>query len=90
MIGFLTREGVAPQTCPVPVIRKGVALELNGKGDLPYRCAISMTDPRPAATACRSRRGEAPEGSSLFRPGVEARSADDPGKDDVRNDIRPR
>jgi len=28
----------------------------------------------------RSRRGEAPEGSSLFRPGVEARSAEDPGE----------
>ena len=31
-------------------------------------------------TSCRSRRGEAPEGSSLFSPGVEARSAEDPGE----------
>ena len=30
--------------------------------------------------ACRSRRGEAPEGSPDFSPGVEARSAEDPGK----------
>ena len=30
--------------------------------------------------AVRSRRGGAPEGSPAFRPGVEARSADDPGK----------
>ena len=40
--------------------------------------------------AGRSRRGEAPEGSSLFRPGVEALSAEDPGKDDAERDIRPR
>ena len=59
---------------------RGDAFELNGKGDVPYRCAISLTDPRPASTACRSRRGAAPEGSSLFRPGVKARSAEDPGK----------
>ena len=58
---------------------RGDAFELKGKGDVPCFCAIPLTDPRPAATACRSRRGEAPEGSSLFRPGVEARSADDPG-----------
>ena len=34
--------------------------------------------------------GEAPEGSSLFRPGVEAQSAEDPGKEDPGKDIRPR
>ena len=56
----------------------------------PCHCAISSTDPSPAVTACRSRRGEAPEGSSLFRPGVEARSAEDPGKEDLEKDIRPR
>ena len=58
---------------------RGDVFELKGKGDVPCFCAIPLTDPRPAATACRSRRGEAPEGSSLFRPGVEARSAEDPG-----------
>ncbi len=58
---------------------------ISKRSDNSCRCAIPLTDPRPAATACRSRRGEAPEGSSLFRPGVEARSAEDPG-----NDIRPR
>ena len=46
--------------------------------------------PAPTAPACRSRRGEAPEGSSLFRPGVEARSAEDPGKEDPEKYIRPR
>ena len=59
---------------------QGDAFELNGKGDVQCRCAVPSTDPRSAATSCRSRRGEAPEGSSLFRPGVEARSAEDPGK----------
>ena len=33
---------------------------------------------------------EAPEGSSLFRPGVEARSAEDPGKRRRIQGIRPR
>ncbi len=37
-----------------------------------------------------SRRGEAPEGSSLFRPGVETRSAEDPGKRRRIQGIRPR
>ena len=74
----------------VYVVCRGDAFELNGKGVTPYRCAIPLTDPRPAATACRSRRGEASEGSSLFRPGVEARSAEDPGKEDLERDIRPR
>ena len=70
---------------------RGDALDLiNKRSDNFCRCAISLTEPRPAATACRSHRGEAPEGSSLFRPGVEARSAEDPGKDDLVNDIRPR
>ena len=41
-------------------------------------------------SVCRSRRGEAPEGSSLFRPGVEARSAEDPGKGRRIQGIRPR
>ena len=40
--------------------------------------------------AGRSRRGEAPEGSSLFRPGVGARSAEDPGKRRRIQGIRPR
>ena len=31
-------------------------------------------------TACRSRRGEAPEGSPVFSPGVKARSAEDRGR----------
>ena len=74
----------------VYVVCRGDAFEFNGKGVVPYRCAIPLTDPRPTATACRSRRGEAPEGSSLFRPGVEARSAEDPGKEDPERDIRPR
>ena len=34
--------------------------------------------------ACRSRRGGAQEGSSAFSPGVEARSADDPGFPAIR------
>ena len=71
------------------VVCRGDAFELHSKGVVPYRCAIPLTDPRPAATACRSRRGEAPEGSSFFRPGVEARSAEDPGKEDLERDIRP-
>ena len=65
----------------VYVVCRGDAFEFNSKGVVPYRCAIPLTDPRPAATACRSRRGEAPEGSSFFRPGVEARGAEDPGKE---------
>ena len=56
----------------------------------PLFCEIPMTDPSPGATACRSRRGVAPEGSSLFRPGVEARSAEDPGKRRRIQGIRPR
>ena len=51
----------------------------------PVTSVISLDTP-----ARRSRRGEAPEGSSLFRPGVEARSAEDPGKEDPGKDIRPR
>ena len=47
-------------------------------------------DSSPNAPACRSRRGEASKGSSLFRPGVEARSAEDPGKEDPEKYIRPR
>ena len=42
---------------------------------------LPVVDPSPAATACRSRRGEAPEGSSFFSPHVEARSAEDCGKE---------
>ena len=38
----------------------------------------------------RSRRDEAPEGSSPFSPGVEARSAEDPGNEVAERDIRPR
>ena len=42
---------------------------------------LPVVDPSPAATACRSRRGAAPEGSSFFSPHVEARSAEDCGKE---------
>ena len=70
---------------------RGDAFELiNKRSDNLCRYTISLTEPRPVAIACRSRRGEAPEGSSLFRPGVEARSAEDPGKDHLGNDLRPR
>ena len=76
---------------PVLEMTPGVThLSFKTKSDNPCRCAIPLTDPSPAATVCRSRRGEAPEGSSLFRPGVEARSAEDPGKEDRGKDIRPR
>ena len=37
-------------------------------------------DSFPNVPACRSRRGEAPEGSSLLSPRVEARSAEDRGR----------
>jgi len=37
-------------------------------------------DSSPNVPACRSRRGEAPEGSSLLSPRVEARSAEDRGR----------
>ena len=40
--------------------------------------------PYKTLPACRSRRGRAPEGSSAFSPGVEARSADDPGSPPIR------
>ena len=40
----------------------------------------AVGDSSPNAHACRSRRGEAPEGSSLLSPRVEARSAEDRGR----------
>ena len=42
------------------------------------RSAVGNSSPN--AHACRSRRGEAPEGSSLLSPRVEARSAEDRGR----------
>ena len=43
-------------------------------------CATQVRHPQRYATACRSRRGEAPLGSSFFSLRVEARSAEDRGK----------
>ena len=81
----------APLKCVSPADpSRGDTFELKGKGDNPCRSAIPSTNPSPAAPAYRSRRGVAPEGSSLFRPGVEARSAEDPGNEDLGKDIRPR
>ena len=81
----------APLKCVSPADpSRGDTFEFKGKGDNPCRSAIPSTDPSPAAPAYRSRRGVAPEGSSLFRPGVEARSAEDPGNEDLGKDIRPR
>ena len=44
----------------------------------------SLPDSDRDDPACRSRRGGAPEGSTAFSPGVEARSADDPGFLEIR------
>ena len=49
-----------------------------------------MRDSSPNAPACRSRRGEAPEGSPVFSPDVEGRSPEDSGKEELGKDIRPR
>ena len=73
---------------PLRVAEQKSSFSATRKGSRPN--AFAYTDSSPAATASRSRRGEAPEGSSLFRPGVEARSAEDPGKEDLGKDIRPR
>ena len=85
---------VSPKEVRTIIYARGrSALSITGRATLSImscHCAISSTDPSPPVTACRSRRGEAPEGSSLFRPGVEARSAEDPGKEDLGKDIRPR
>ena len=55
----------------------------------------SLTTKKEAALTgchfvCRSLRGFAPAGSSLFSPYVEARSADDCGNENPERDIRPR
>ena len=56
-----------PAPIPNPCFNGCDAFELVKKrSDNFCRCAISLTESRPAATACRSRRGEAPEGSSLL------------------------
>ena len=47
-------------------------------------------DSSPNAPACRSRRGDAPEGSPVFSPDVEGRSPEDSGKEELGKDIRPR
>ena len=72
---------------PLRVAEQKSSFSATRKGSRPN--AYAYTDSSPAATASRSRRGEAPEGSSLFRPGVEARSAEDPGKEDLRNTYDP-
>ena len=41
-------------------------------------------------SVCRSRRGEAPEGSPVFSPDVKGRSPEDSGKEKHGKDIRPR
>ncbi len=66
----------APLSGCLPVVRTILSDKSDGALDAGGR-------PQESRPACRSRRGEAPEGSSLFRPGVEARSADDPGKEDA-------
>ena len=43
-------------------------------------CVAQVRHPQRYATVCRSRRGEAPLGSSFFSLRVEARSAEDRGK----------
>ena len=44
--------------------------------------SFSTTPPHHSDSVCSDpARGAAPEGSSLFRPGVEARSAEDPGEE---------
>ena len=60
------------------------------RSDNPYLFAYPLTDPSPDAPACRSRRGEAPEGSSFFSPRVEARSAEDRGERMPFINLRPR
>ena len=47
-------------------------------------------DSSPNAPACRSRRGDAPEGSPVFSPDVEGRSPEDSGNEELGQDIRPR
>ena len=60
---------------------------LSARGDAFGRCSLGSSTPGAIrltgwsldAPTYRSRRGEAPKGSSFFSQGVEARSAEDPG-----------
>ena len=68
-------KGVAEQISPIPGNPGVTHLIFTAMQRRP-----AARDSSPNAPACRSRRGEAPEGSSLFSPHVEARSAEDCGR----------
>ena len=78
-------KGVAEQISPIP-----------GNPGVTHLIFTAMQrrsaarDSSPNAPACRSRRGDAPEGSPVFSPDVEGRSPEDSGKEELGQDIRPR